>query len=199
MPIRIRRLQIGAGSLVAALILASCHVRGRDEHPAAPAGGAPLALPVQVIADSGRGERWSIPRVEPPRVWVANVSPARAAPPEPPLPDAAPDTLLHEPAPPPPPPLAIDEDLMPPVLRSPGLLRLPPELRRRVRGGSVELDVRVDEQGFVSDALWAGGSEDSALVAAATDCALRMRFFAAQRHGAPVAVWCRQRFDFAGR
>jgi TonB family protein len=197
MRLRIRGVQIGGGLLVAALVLASCNPRRRDERPAASAGGAPLALPVEIIADSGRGQRWPMPIAEPPRVWMASVSPARAAPPEPPLPDAAPDTLLHEP--PPPPPLAIDEDLKPPVLRTPALLRLPPELERRARGGSVELDVRVDEQGFVSDALWAGGSEDSALVAAATDCALRMRFFAALRNGAPVAVWCRQRFDFAGR
>jgi hypothetical protein len=64
------------------------------------------------------------------------------------------------------------------------------------------LDVRVDEAGLVSDALWAGGSNDPVLVQAATECALKMTFYAAIQAGKPVPVWCRQRFDFgaiAGR
>jgi TonB family protein len=63
----------------------------------------------------------------------------------------------------------------------------------------VELDVRIGEDGSVTDALWAGGSADSALTDAATTCALSMRFFPALRAGQPTAVWCRQRFDFTGR
>ncbi|MGH7730963.1 MAG: energy transducer TonB, partial [Candidatus Eiseniibacteriota bacterium] len=61
---------------------------------------------------------------------------------------------------------------------------------------SLELDVRVDEQGDVSEVLWAGGTRDPALVRAGIACARAMRFFPAQRAGRPVAVWCRQRFDF---
>ena len=59
-------------------------------------------------------------------------------------------------------------------------------------------DRRVDESGEVTDALWAGGSNDSALVQSATECALRMRFYPALQSGQPVPVWCRQRFDFGG-
>jgi TonB family protein len=64
------------------------------------------------------------------------------------------------------------------------------------RAGMVELDVRVDETGVVTDAHWAGGSADSSLVAAAIACAEAMAFYPAQLAGRPVAVWCRQRFDF---
>ncbi|HKQ57251.1 MAG TPA: energy transducer TonB, partial [Candidatus Eisenbacteria bacterium] len=92
---------------------------------------------------------------------------------------------------PPPPALAVDEDLKPPLPRSSTPLAVPPRAR-----GFVELDVRIDEQGSVSDALWAGGSEDPALVEPATRCALEMRFYPALRAGRAVAVWCRQRFDF---
>jgi hypothetical protein len=85
-----------------------------------------------------------------------------------------------------------DDELKPPIPLGATPLRLP--------GGGrllrLEIDVRIDEQGQVSDALWAGGSQDSAAVAAAVDCALRMRFFPALRRGHPVAVWCRQTFEF---
>lgn len=156
---------------------------------------ATLGLAIRVIADSGRSQR--LPVMPPPeaRVWVSSVTPARAAPPAPPLPEPAAD------APPPgmaPPPLTIDDDLKPPILRTPALLQLPATLRHR-EGQSVELDVRINEQGDVTDALWAGGSDDAPLVEAAIDCAMRMRFFAALRGETPVAVWCRQRFDFASR
>ena len=67
------------------------------------------------------------------------------------------------------------------------------------RRAEVELDVRVDESGEVTDALWAEGSADPALVAAATACALGMRFYPALQSGRPIAVWCRQRFDFGAR
>ncbi len=51
----------------------------------------------------------------------------------------------------------------------------------------------------MSDAVWSGGSADSALVRSATDAALALRFHPALQAGRPVAVWCRQRFDFAPR
>ena len=172
--------------LAAALASACAPDRAREREP--------LGLAVDVLADSGRSQRWSRDTTraagETPRaaVWLAGVSPTRAAL-EPPLPEA-------EPAPPPlessaPPGLAIDPDLKPPILREPSPLHAPAGAR-----GVVEIDVRVDEEGRVSDALWAGGSSDSALVLAATECAAAMRFYPALRAGAPVAVWCRQRFDF---
>jgi len=68
-------------------------------------------------------------------------------------------------------------------------------LPRGAHPGVVELDVRVDESGGVSDAIWAGGSREPALVAAATACALGMRFHPAEQAGRRVAVWCRQRFE----
>jgi hypothetical protein len=162
-----------------------------------PHADAPLSLPLRVVADSGRGERWVVPAPQDARAWVSSVAPARAPMPSPPLPEAPPDSVLPEL--PSPPALAIDDNLKPPVLRTPALLRLPASLRKRDHAASVELDVRVDESGGVSDALWAGGSQDSVLVQSAIECALQMRFYSALLAGQPVAVWCRQRFDFAPR
>ena len=108
------------------------------------------------------------------------------------MPDAPQDSVVPES---PPPLLEIDDDLKPPILERHAILSVPaPYPRRAVE--SVELDVRVDESGEVTDALWAGGSNDSALVQSATECALRMRFYPALQSGRPVPVWCRQRFDF---
>ena len=159
----------------------------------------PRRLEVSVFADTGRTERLHVappPEPGPPepaRVWLTQVRPARPPRIEAPLPEAAPSPV--EDSAPAPPPLAVDPDLKPPILRTPGLLRIPSPGRR----GFVELDVRIGEDGSVTDALWAGGSQDSALAAAATACALAMRFYPALRAGKPIAVWCRQRFDFAGR
>jgi Gram-negative bacterial TonB protein C-terminal len=183
-----------AWALVLTVMFGAC---AKEEHAQArlPRSSAPLALPLRVVADSGRGERWVVAAPEEARAWVSSVAPARAPMPSPPLPEAPPDSVLPEL--PSPPTLAIDDNLKPPVLRTPALLRLPASLRRRDRAASVELDVRVDESGGVSDALWAGGSQDSVLVQTAIECALQMRFYSALLAGQPVAVWCRQRFDFA--
>lgn len=147
-----------------------------------------VALSVNVLADTGRAARLHLPPPRAPRVWLAHVSPSRAPAPAPPLPAPEPGTV---PALPSPPELTADEGLKPPVLRRPAPLTPPAG-----RAGWVELDVRVDGTGTVSDALWAGGSSDSALLEAARSCALGMRFYPALRAGQPVAVWCRQRFDF---
>lgn len=175
-------------SLLLACALWGC---GRERKQSPP----PAPLPVEVFADTSRSERL---RVEPPpaRVWLASVRPARepadlASPPA-----APPETLLPEPAPP---SLEIDGDLKPPILRERAPLVLPSLAARRERSVSVELEVRVDEAGNVTDVRWAGGGADSALVGAALDCVARMRFFPALRAGRPVAVWCRQRFDFGAR
>jgi len=191
-------VRIGAGVTRACLSLALLLAGGcaRSPEPAASrpperAGAFPLA--VNVFADTGRGGRLEL-RLPTARVWLASVTPAHAPTPAPALPEALPDSL-----PPPedsPPALAVDPGLMPPVLRAPGTLALPPGWSGP--RASVELDVRVDESGRVSDALRAAGSADSALVEAARHCALGMRFYPALQAGRPVPVWCRQRFDFGG-
>lgn len=165
-----------------------------------PAPEPPRRLQVDVFADTGRAERLHIVPpvpsgvIEAPdeiAVWLVQVAPARSAPIETPLPEPGPAAV--DDSFPPPPGLEVDPELKPPLLRGPAPLRL-----AHARG-IVELDVRVGEDGAVSDALWAGGSRDSALTAAAIECALAMRFYPALRAGRPVAVWCRQRFDFRGR
>lgn len=193
-PARHNRRFVPGAALAAALLAASCG-RGAGERGAPPGAraGATMELPVRVLSDTGR----SAPlRVAPPpdvAVWVARVTPAKPAAVAMPPPSEAPDTLVATDLPPPP-ALEVDPDLKPPILRTPAALHLP---AGRARGAeTVELDVRVDEEGGVSDAMWAGGSADSARVAAAIESALAMRFFPALKAGRPIAVWCRQRFDF---
>jgi TonB family protein len=159
----------------------------------------PVRLPVSVFSDTARSVRFAAPPPDPAvaatpspapaaTVWLARVSPAQAALPE--VPSAPPESLsVPWPAPP---TLALDDDLKPPIPRGAARLRVP----AGARPGWVELDVRVDEHGAVTDAEWAGGSQDTALVRAATDCAHAMRFYPAVQSGREVAVWCRQRFDF---
>jgi len=141
-------------------------------------------------------ERLEVRPPRPARAWLARVTPARPGATHAPLPEAAPDTLPPEVAAPP--VLQVEPGLMPPVLREAAALTLPVGLTgapgRRLE--SVVLDVRVSETGEVTDVLAAGGSADSALVEAASACVKRMRFYPARRDGEPVAVWCRQRFDF---
>jgi|SRR5262245_757739 len=177
-----------------ALLLASAGC-GRSSAPVE--REPPRALPVAVFADTGRTTTL---HVEPPSsragdgdqahatVWLTSVSPARTEPAAQASPEPSPDTLVPAA---PPPALIVDGNLKPPLPRSQTPLAVPRGAR-----GSVELDVRVDEQGRVSDVEWADGSRDSALVRAARECARSMRFFPAERAGRPVAVWCRQRFDF---
>jgi|SRR5215831_1591011 len=194
----------GGLGLVTLVILAGC---GRRDTGSPPRAAVPL--PLRIMADTGRAVPLAV--VPPPsqpaevhaRAWLASVSrtapsrpPAEAGPPagpsalDVPLPEARSDTLAQEPTPAP--SLALDEDLKPPIPIGSAALHLPP--LRHVREW-VELDVRIDESGNVSDALWAAGSADSAAVAATVTCALAMRFHPALRHGTPVAVWCRQRFE----
>jgi hypothetical protein len=178
------------------LLAAGCE--RRDARETANAAPQPLALAVRVLADSSRVTTLPVrapraPAGAPPaaRAWLTTVTPARADLPSSPLPEPdAPEGPLA-----PPPMLAVEPGLLPPVLRDPAALVL--RAPRGTRPASVELDVRVDEAGDVSDAMWAGGSQDSALVHAAIECALGMRFWPARRGDDAVAVWCRQRFDFA--
>jgi hypothetical protein len=164
-------------------------------------GELPRSIPVSVLADSGG---LSSLRVTPPQatgaasspgppgappagVWLDRVTPVSDL--EPPLPEAAPDT-----SPPPPTPAGLEtpDRLQPPIPRAVGVLRVPPGRR----GGRVELDVLVDQQGQVVETRWAGGDSDSARVRAATECAEAMTFYPALLRGRPVEVWCRQRFEF---
>lgn len=189
---RTRRAWAAGGAVLLVASVAACGRRQASLEP-------PQRLAVSVFADTGRGERLHI--VPPPlggrreraRVWLTQVTPSRPAPINAPLPDAAP-APVEDPGPAPP-PFPVDPDLKPPILKTPGSLHVPPHARR----GFVELDVRIGEDGTVTDAIWAGGSPDSALTDAATTCALAMRFYPALRAGKPTAVWCRQRFDFTGR
>jgi len=156
---------------------------------------ATLPLPVEIRADTGGGRRLDIHTPPQAQIWVARIAPVRASPLEPDVPDAPPDSVIPAAQPP---MLEIDDDLKPPMLRSRAVLAVPVAYGRHGQVRSVELDVRVGETGEVTDALWIGGSNDSALVQNATDCALRMRFYPALQSGRPVPVWCRQRFDFGG-
>ena len=181
---------LGIRLFAAALVVLTGCAREAAREPGPRPADSTLSLPVRVFADTA-GERLAI---DPPAlsVWVSRVSPSRPAdpaalaPPEPP--SAMPEGEVL------PPPLEIDPDLKPPILRTPASLHLPS--RRTPGPQSVELDVRVAEDGTVSDALWAGGSADSTLVQSAIESALGMRFYPAIQAGRPVAVWCRQRFDF---
>jgi len=145
---------------------------------------APQSLPLAVAAGADTGVMTHL-EIRPPRqarAWLARV----------PLPAAEPDTVSADLVAPP--ALEIEPGLLPPVLREAAPLRLPSGDAPR-HFASVELDVRVDERGVVTDVIADRGA-DSRLVEAASACARAMRFYPARRGGAPVAVWCRQRFDF---
>jgi TonB family protein len=156
----------------------------------------PLALLVRASADTGGMEHLEIRPPRPARAWLARVSPAPPGTMAPPLPEAGPDTV--PPLPEAHPALAVEPGLMPPVLREAAPLVLPPAREGSGPGRfeAVDLDVRVGETGEVTDVRGASGSADPALIEAASACARRMRFYPARRGGEPVAVWCRQRFEF---
>lgn len=164
-----------------------------------PVGTGETELPVSALADSA--ERWTLPAAPlstdsaaRPRLTLRRISPSRAAlelalpnaDPAPP-PVADPDAIARE-------GLAIDDELRPPIARSASALTL-----KGARRGWVELDVRVDEQGEVSDAVVVEAMADSATQAAAVEAAYAVRFHPATQRGKPVAVWCRQRFEVGRR
>jgi hypothetical protein len=171
------------------LALAGCG-RDRDRHRTE----SPLPIPIHVLDDTSRTERLEV-NPPPARAWFARVSPSSPRSLAPRLPDAPPDTSI----PVSPPRLEIDPGLKPPILRTPAQLELPESIRRSVgdRPATVELDLRIDEEGYVSKVRW-DGVGDSALAEAARRCAEGMRFFPALKGDRPVAVWCRQRFEVGG-
>lgn len=163
---------------------------------APPVEEGPRALPVDVYADTGRTVTLRADPPPPPpepraSVWLARVSPSRGASLDLPAAEPVPETLAVAS---PPPALAVDSGLKPPLPRATAPLAVPAGAR-----GSVELEVLVGERGDVSEVAWAGGTRDPSLMRAAIDCARAMRFYPAQRAGRPVAVWCRQRFDFGAQ
>ncbi len=194
MPIRGHRLALVLVLLCAA---AGCGPRAPRE------GGAPARaalevgtdVPVSVLADSA--EAGGLPPARgpaagaAPRVTLVRVALERGdvAPPLP-LPEAS----APEGAGPAREGLAADDVLRPPLPRGP--------LELRVAAGppaTVELDVRVDEHGAVTDVRPAGGDVGEAALAAAAAAARRSRWYPATLHGRPVAVWCRQRFATGAR
>jgi hypothetical protein len=129
---------------------------------------------VMPLAPAGAGE-WSVERVAPARAELDLPPP----PAEPAAPDSVP-TAAPEPAP---------DALKPPIAR--GL----PRILQAGGGGRVTLDVRVDEQGEVSDVELVAGDADTVTIAAATAAAFATRYHPARLGGRAVAVWSRQVFD----
>ena len=172
--------------MLAALVVLGC---GRERGARAPAASA--------VADSGglladRPRDGGLPAVPPDSIAPppltalrialpvpeSDVPPPEAAPAEPP---AATDAVER---------LPVDDALRPPIPRTTPRRRVGPRAR-----GWIELDVRVDERGEVTEAVFVNGTGDSASVRAAIVAARALRYYPARQAGKPVAVWCRQRFD----
>jgi TonB family protein len=151
--------------------------KAHEPKPAPEAGAIERDRPqvvVMPLAPPGTGE-----------VTVARVAPLRAEldVPLPPAEPGDPDSLPRST------PAAGDPALKPPIAR--GLH----QILRAGRGGSVTLDVRVDEEGQVSDVEVVTSDADSLTIAAATAAAYATRYHPAMRGESRVAVWCRQVFD----
>jgi TonB family protein len=146
----------------------------RPERPIVPLGGG----------DTLRLERVTLERagleISPPPPQVA-VTPAEPSP-EPPAPEPG-EPPAPEPADQGP---ADARTLLPPIARG------APTTPIAGRGGRVTLDVRVDEQGDVSDVLFVESDADSGTVRAAIEAAGAVRYHPALLGGRPVAVWTRQ-------
>jgi outer membrane biosynthesis protein TonB len=170
------------------LLLAACSHSPRESAPAseesssadaaAIARDAPERI-VMPLAPEGAGrvvvERVGVDRVAPAEAPL-ELAPPSAEPSEPPLAEA--------------PREAADTDsLKPPIAR--GL----PQLPSGGRGGRVTLDVRVDEQGEVTEVELVESDADSATIAAATRAAYDLLYHPALLGTRRVAVWCRQVFD----
>jgi TonB family protein len=177
-----------AAVLFAVVPAAGC---GRARSPAPQS----TALDVQVFRDTSGALTLHVEPSPAARVWLRGVAIARPAAIDAPLPAAEPGAAPPDTSPPP--ALPVDPRLKSPILKNATPLAVPPA---RGRGAAaVELDVQVSDAGDVTDVRWAGGSEDPALVAAASACARSMRFHPALLSGRPVSVWCRQRFEFPAR
>lgn len=179
---------------VVALLAVLCVVGCGRRQPASDSTATPVRRSVAgALEDSGASVRLA---VRPPvtGVRLAEVTPARGTTLAPPLPSAAPDSAI--PSSDGTAATATDDALHPPIPRAAGSLAAPSTLQR---AEFVELELLVDERGDVSDVRWVDGARDSALVRAARDGAATLSFYPALLRGRPVAVWCRQRFEFTPR
>lgn len=123
---------------------------------------------------------------------AVRIAPARGLPP-PPLPRAEPAAIdegprvVSE-------GLPHDDALRPPILREPARLEV-----AGTRAGEVEMELRVDENGEVSDAQCVAVPEDRELARDAIRAVMASRWYPATREGRAVAVWCRQRVTVRAR
>lgn len=105
-----------------------------------------------------------------------------------PSPDAEPGEV-----PPPEPSVRGHEALKPPIPRG------APLVVTAAGAARVTLDVRVDEQGEVTDVLVVGCQGDSLAVPAAESAAFALRYHPALLGARPIAVWTRQSVDVKRR
>jgi outer membrane biosynthesis protein TonB len=178
--------------LLIGLALGAC-TRAPDERPRAISDSAAAAIaldrperPLVPLAGAFRLEKVSVERAGLDR--APSVPPVVVAPAEP-----SHELPVPEPGEPPAPKASAsprdERTLLPPIARG------APARVVGGRGGQVTLDVRVDENGDVSDALLAASDADSLAVDAAIEAALGMRYHPALLGGRPTAVWTRQVID----
>jgi len=151
----------------------------RPEHMVVPlAGAGTLTLEHVSVERSRLGRASAAPEVP--------VDPGTLSPPLPPAePDEPPAAAERAPEP------ADARLLQPPVpLGAPA-----PSVGSPRGAGRVTLDVRVDENGDVSDALPVESNGDSVVVRVAIDAAMAIRYKPALLGGRPIAVWTRQVID----
>ena len=177
-------------ALLLLLALGAC-TPAADEHPRASYDSASVAIaldrperPLVPLAGAFRMEKVSLERAGLDRKPV--VPPVAVAPAQPSL-----ELPIPEPAEPPAPkasePIATDERMLqPPIARGASVSI------SGGRGGQVTLDVRVDENGDVSDAMLVASDADSLAVHAAIEASLALRYHPALLGGKPTAVWTRQ-------
>ena len=173
---RAERLRAG-GSLDSST--AAAIALDRPEHMVVPLAGTGTLTLEHVSVERSRLGRAS-PALEVP------VDPGQLSPP---LPPAEPD---ERPAPPERAPGPGDaRSLQPPIPIGAPL----PSAGSPRGAGRVTLDVRVDENGEVSEALPVESNGDSVIVRAAIDAAMAVRYHPALLGGRPIAVWTRQVID----
>lgn len=186
--------------ILVGLALGACARAPRDRAHVVPDSAASAAIALDrpqrpLVPLSGGGtlrlERVSIERgsldvsTAPPPVEVTPAEPL----PEPPAPDPgqppAPERVAQG--------SADARSLQPPIPRgAPSTTVDGRAAAARHERAHVTLDVRVDEQGDVSDALLVESDADSLSVHAAIEAAMGVRYHPALLGGKPVAVWARQ-------
>jgi hypothetical protein len=172
--------------LLSGVLSAAC---ARHDAPAAAGSPRPDTATAQAIArDRPEPLVFPLAPAGAGQVTVRSVAPARATLDLPPaaaevaLPPSGSDAAAPDPA---------SRVLKPPIPRG------EPLTVHDRRGGSVTLDVRVDETGAVSDVALVEADADSLTVLAVTNAALSQRYYPALLGDRHVAVWTRQVFDLA--